>query len=169
MISAHYVNLIVSLPIWKSYYEPHIKNDKMTINPRGLTDKERAVVATMRMRLTLPQSLAYMKGEGFPASQASYYRIKSWIKKTQLQRLHYIAGFGFEQQHLERIDICELMAQLHWQNFQQEKNPYKKSMILREIRELQPFISTYYDITRQVVERNNGNGSKNNIVDFQAL
>ena len=135
----------------------------MTISTRGLSDRQRAVVATIRMRLTLSQSLEYMKNEGFPASPASYYRIRSWLKNTQLQRLHYIAGFGFEQQHLERIDTCELMAQLHWQNYQEEKNPYKKSMILREIRELQPFISTYYDITRQVVERSNG--SKNISID----
>lgn len=109
----------------------------------------------MRMRLTRVQALAYLRGEGYPMSEGTLWRIKSWLKKTQLERLHYIAAIGFEQQHLERIDTCELMAQLHWKNFHMEKSPYKKSMILREIRELQPYISTYYDTTRGVIEKAN--------------
>jgi hypothetical protein len=120
---------------------------------QGLSDRQKAVVATMRMRLTWVQALAYMKGEGYPMGQATYGRIKAYLKRTQLERLHYIAAIGFEQQHLERIDTCELMAQLHWQNYHLEKNPYKKSMILREIRELQPYISAYYDATRKVIQK----------------
>jgi len=67
----------------------------MTINQRGLTDKQRAVVATIRMRLTLPQSLDYMKGEGFPVSQASYYRIRSWIKKYTITKTPLYSRFWF--------------------------------------------------------------------------
>lgn len=107
----------------------------------------------MRMRLTGVQALAYLRGEGYPMSTGTLGRIKAWLKKTQLERLHFIAAIGFEQQHLERIDTCELMAQLHWQNFHLEKSPYRKSMILREIRELQPYISTYYETTRYVMEK----------------
>lgn len=106
----------------------------------------------MRMRLTPNQSLQYLSGVGFPMAYATYYRIKAWLKKTQLERLHFIAAIGFEAQHLERIDTCELMAQLHWQNFHLEKSPYRKSMILREIRELQPYISTYYEATKGVIK-----------------
>ena len=120
---------------------------------KGLDDRQRAVVATIRMRLTRQQALAYMKGEGYPMSEGTYGRIKARLKSNELKRLHNIAAIGFEQQHLERIDTCELMAQLHWQNYHLEKNPYKKSMILREIRELQPYISAYYDATRKVIQK----------------
>src|SRR6185503_2463361 len=105
-----------------------------------------------RMRLTRAQSLAYMSGVGFPMSEGTYGRIKAWLKKTQLERLHFIAAIGFEQQHLERIDTCELMAQEHWKNYQLEKSPYKKSMILKEIRELQPYLSAYYEATKEVIK-----------------
>ena len=128
-------------------------NGNLLVISNALTDRQRAVVATMRMRLTHEQALAYMRGEGFSVSDRTYSRIKAWLKSTQLQRLHFIAAIGFEQQHLERIDTCELMAQLHWQNYHLEKNPYKKSMILREIRELQPYISAYYDATRKVMQK----------------
>lgn len=120
---------------------------------KGLTERQRAVVATMRMRLTRAQAISYLQGMGYSMSSTTLGRIKSWLKRTELERLHYIAAIGFEAQHLERIDTCELMAQLHWQNFHLEKSPYRKSMILREIRELQPYISTYYETTRYVMEK----------------
>src|SRR6266540_2359475 len=105
----------------------------------------------MRMRLTRAQALAYLEKEGFAMSEFTYGRIKRNLKKNQYQRLNFIAGYGFEEQHLERIDTCELMLKLHWQNYWEEPSPYKKSLILREIRELQPLISAYYDSTRSVM------------------
>ena len=67
----------------------------MTISG-GLTERQRAVVATMRMRLTRVQALAYMEGEGYPISNATLGRIKARLKKNELQRLHHIAAIGFE-------------------------------------------------------------------------
>lgn len=125
----------------------------MTIKSSILTDRQRAVLETMKMRLNRPQALAYLRGEGIVISNPTLGRIKAWLKRTQMERLHHIAVVGFEQQHLERIDTCELMAKLHWQNYHLEKSPYRKSMILREIRELQPFISGYYDLTRDIIEK----------------
>src|ERR1044072_2790002 len=90
--------------------------DKNIVVSRGLNDKQRAVVATMRMRLTIAQSLAYMKGEGFEMSQSTYSRIRAWLKKNELKRLHFIAAIGFEAQHLARIDNCQHIEQLMRQN-----------------------------------------------------
>src|ERR1041385_5771917 len=109
------------------------EGDKNIVVSRGLNDKQRAVVATMRMRLTIAQSLAYMKGEGFEMSQSTYSRIKAWLKKNEFKRLHFIAAIGFEAQHTERIDICELAAQLMWQNYHLCKDPFKKTIILEKI------------------------------------
>lgn len=106
----------------------------------------------MRMRLTRAQALSYLEEEGFPMSNSTYGRIKRDLKNNQLQRLNFIAGYGFEQQHLERIDTCELMLKLHWQNYWEEKSAYRRSLILREIRDLQPLVSAYYDSTRSVLK-----------------
>jgi hypothetical protein len=86
-------------------------------------------------------------------SEGTLGRIKSWLKRTQLQRLHYIAQFGFEEQHLTRIDMCEHIEQLMWQNYHLCKDPAKKVGILKAIMELQPYISTYYDTTKAVMEK----------------
>jgi hypothetical protein len=108
------------------------------------------------MRLTRVQALAYLKGEGFPMSNATLGRIKSWLRRNELKRLHYIAAIGFESQHIARIDNCEHIEQLMWQNYHLCKDPYEKVRILKEIKELQPYISTYYDTTQAVIEKSAG-------------
>ena len=110
----------------------------------------------MRMRLSIKRSLLYMEGSGYPMSQATYMRIKSWLKRTTLERLHYIAGFGFEDQHLERIDNVDLIHELMWENYHLERSPSKKVMILKEIKELQPYISSYYEATKEVIKPSGG-------------
>jgi hypothetical protein len=130
---------------------------------KGLTERQRAVVATMRMRLTRAQAVAYLRGEGYQMSSTTLGRIKSWLRRTQLQRLHYIASFGFEEQHLTRIDMCEHIEQLMWQNYHLCKDPAKKVGILKEIKELQPYISTYYDTTKAVMEKS-GTGQTDNSI-----
>ena len=100
------------------------------------------------MRLTYVQSLEYMKDAGFPMSEGTYKREKRKINDLKLQRLHHIAAIGFEDQHLTRIDNCEMIERLMWENYRLEPSPYKKVMILKEIKEFQPYISSYYDATR---------------------
>ena len=122
---------------------------------RSLTDTKRAVLETIRMRLSERQALTYLEEVGHPLKRAMFYRHKRELEGQKLQRLHFIAGIGFEDQHLERIDTCELIAKLHWQNFLMEKSPFKKSMILKEIKELQPYISSYYEATKEVLTKPN--------------
>ena len=105
----------------------------------------------MRMRLTRTQALAYLQGEGHAMSNATLGRIKAGLRKNKLNRLHYIAAVGFEDQHLDRIDNCEHIEQLMWKDYFLEHSAYKRVMILKEIKELQPYISSYYEATKEVI------------------
>lgn len=105
-----------------------------------------------------------MQGEGYPMSETTYGKIKSYLKRTQLQQLHRIAALGFEEQHLARIQILEHIEQLMWKEYYSEKIAYRRVMILKEIKEIQPFISTYYETTRTVLEASRGNGQANTSV-----
>ena len=109
------------------------QGDKKIVISRGLSDKQRAVVATIRMRLTIDQSLACMEGEGYRMSQSTYSRAKRYMKQIKLSRLHQIAAIGFEDQHLDRIDNCEHIEQLMWKDYFLEKSAYRRVMILKEI------------------------------------
>ena len=117
-----------------------------------LTDRQKAVLETMRMRLTEKEALEYLRNAGFETSDTTWYREKKQLEKMKLKRLYHIAKIGFEDQHLQRIDICELIQKLMWQNVKEEKNPYKRNQILKDILSLQPLLSTYYEATKDVMK-----------------
>jgi len=117
-----------------------------------LTDRQKAVLETIRMRLTEKEALEYLRNTGFEMSDTTWYREKKLLEEMKLKRLYDIAKLGFEDQHLQRIDICELIQKLMWQNVKEEKNPYKRNQILKDILSMQPLLSTYYESTKEVMK-----------------
>ena len=132
----------------------------------NLSDRQKAVLETVKMRLTEKESLEYLKDNGFEISDTTWYREKSKLEKMKLKRLYRIAKYGFEEQHLERIDNCELILKLMWQNAMNEKDPYKDTQILKEILSLQPYLSSYYEATKEVMKESNYM-KKYNIPEFE--
>jgi hypothetical protein len=59
----------------------------------------------------------------------------------------------FTDQHLQRIDKLELVEELIWKNYREEKSPSKKVAILQAIVSMQPFLSNYYGATTFVLAR----------------
>lgn len=131
-------------------------NDRNPVKLYGLTDRQKEVIVTMRMRLTTAQALSYLEDVGYQMSESTWRRIKAGLKRNEQQRLHHIAALGFESQHLERIDSCELIEKLMWENYHLCKSPFQRVLILEKIANLQPYISSYYDITRSIMEVRNG-------------
>ena len=125
----------------------------MTITSRLLSDRQKAVIETMRMRLTEEQSLAYLKEIGYNIGPATLYREKRKVESLKLKRLFHIAEIGFEDQHLERIDIYEMGFKMMWQNVLLEKDPYKSNQMIKDILLLQPYLSAYYESTKLVLEK----------------
>jgi hypothetical protein len=117
-----------------------------------LTERQKAVLETIRMRLTEKEALEYLRNAGFEMSDTTWYREKKQLEKMKLKRLYHIAKIGFEDQHLERIDNCELIQKLMWQNVREEKDPYKRNQILKDILSLQPYLSNYYEATMDVMK-----------------
>ncbi|MCC2647725.1 MAG: hypothetical protein K0R16_528 [Nitrososphaeraceae archaeon] len=91
-----------------------------------LSDTDKAVVETIRMRLTTDQALQYLKDNEFHLSRASYFRHKKKLEQMKLRRLYHIAKMGFQEQHLDRLDNTELCLKLMWENYHLERDPYKK-------------------------------------------
>lgn len=131
-------------------------------NSSILTEQEKAVLETIRMRLSRQQSLLYLKENGFRMSQATLTRKKRKLKDMKLKRLHFIARLGFEDQHLDRVDGCELVEKLMWQNYNECNNPYQKTLILKEILNVQPYLSSYYEATKWILEEHTKNERKEN-------
>lgn len=119
---------------------------------KDISERERAVIETMRMHLNEREALGYVKTYGFQMSRASLYRLKNNLKKRTRERLHIIASKTFEEQHLERIDELELIKKKMWECHSEEKAPFKRVMILREIKDVQRYISAYYEATEDFLK-----------------
>jgi len=118
-----------------------------------LTDREKAVVETIRMRLNTAQSLAYMKEVGFQISERTLRRDKRKVESMKLKRLYHIAKIGFQDQHLDRIDNTELCLKLLWENYNKEQDPYKKFQMLKDIIFVQPYLSSYYEASKLIIHK----------------
>lgn len=51
------------------------------------------------------------------------------------------------------MDKLELVEQLMWKEYHQEKSPAKRVTILQAIVMMQPYLSGYYDATRYVISK----------------
>lgn len=111
------------------------------------------IIQTMVMRLSEKESLAFLKDKGFTISHDTFYRYKRKITGSRFERLSLIAKHGFVDQHLERIDQLELINSEYWKLYRNEKDNFKKAIILEKIAELQTYISPYYDASRYVMEQ----------------
>ena len=127
----------------------------MTIKSKVLSDRQRAVVETLRMRLNEKQSLEYLKDVGFDIGPATFYREKRKVESMKLKRLYHIAQIGFQDQHLERIDNYEIGFKMMWQNVLLEKDPYKCNQMIKDILLLQPYLSAYYEATKLIIDKQN--------------
>jgi hypothetical protein len=125
----------------------------LTINSRLLSDRQKAVIEAIRMRLNEKQSLEYLKEVEFDIGPATYYREKRKVESMKLKRLYQIAKIGFQDQHLERIDIYEMGFKMMWQNVLLEKDPYKRNSMIKDILLLQPYLSAYYEATKLVIDK----------------
>ena len=113
---------------------------------------ELLVIRTKVMRMTVKDSLEYIRDEGHKISQAQYYRILSHIDLVANQRKFDLMGKGLWQQHLQRIEQLETILDLSWVNYTAEVDPSKKQKILESIAVLQPMLSKYYEETQYAIE-----------------
>ena len=118
-----------------------------------LSDTEKAVIEAIRMRLTTDQALQYLKDNEFPLSRASYFRHKKKLEEKKLKRLYEIGKIGFQDQHLETIDQYEMGFKMMWQNVLRERDPYKQNSMIKDILLLKPYLSSYYEATKLIVEK----------------
>ena len=117
-----------------------------------LSDTQKAVVDTITMKLNLAHALDFLKNAGFPMGKRTYYRHKKKIQELKLERMQFIAKVAYEEQHLERLDTMEMIENQMWLCYWREKDHSKKVKILSEIANIQPFISSYYEATKSLVD-----------------
>jgi hypothetical protein len=116
-----------------------------------LNDTQQAIAETIIMNLNSKNALKYMEKVGHGISRATYFRQKKNLEEMKLERLEFFSKYGFEDQHIERIDNMETAKKLMWENYQQCVDPYKRVLILEKIVNIQPYLSAFYDSTAHVM------------------
>jgi hypothetical protein len=126
-----------------------------------LNDTENLVLQTIRMRLRGKEAISYLQAHGTKITMQHYYKVKGKLDSEKLNRLHEIGQYGFVDQHLERIDNLELVQELLWKNYWKVHlvKPDTALRILREVREIQPYLSAYYEATKHIIQKDHGQGS----------
>ena len=120
---------------------------------RRITDRQRAVIDTMRMHLRPKQALKYLEDSGHPMAESTWYGWKRFLNKTMQERLYEVAQYEFPEQHLESIEEIKIARKEMWTNYRAEKDPLKKATILEKIINTRPLLSSYYDSTKGVIEK----------------
>jgi len=107
--------------------------EKLTNRCLKLTKNESIrpfIIQCMLMKLSEKESLAYLKDKGFEISFQHFYRLKKSIQQSRFDRLSLIAKSQFVDQHLVRIDQLELINSEMWTLYRNEKDNFKKVLIL---------------------------------------
>jgi len=106
----------------------------------------------MVMKLQPAEAISYLKDCGYKTSRTTYFRYKKKVESLKWQRLIHAANL-FTDQHLQRLDKLELIEELMWKNYLEERSPFKKVGILKEIVSMQPYLSNYYGATTFVLSK----------------
>ena len=117
----------------------------------ALNDRELLVVGTKVMRFSEKEALAYMKEHNHEMSGRSYYRILAHVEGETRKRLYEIAR-TMKERHMERIDELNKIKKELWIQYNEEDVPRFKARILKELKELQPYISAYDEATKSILE-----------------
>lgn len=92
-----------------------------------------------------------MKDKGFEMSASTYWRERGKISAETLSRIYEIAK-EMTERHVERIDELEKIKQEMWNSYDLETEPRFKVRILKEIKELQPYLSAYDEAAKHILE-----------------
>ena len=163
-----------------------------------LNDVELLVLATKTMRFSERESFAYMESKGHKVSKATYYNYLKDISVKTKKRLYEICK-NFNEHHLERIDSIRIIEKQMWKELHMtrkiiikntdsgyDKNgkkysrtnedvidiplsPLEKVKILKEIADLQPYISAYEEATQSILEQSIKQFGEEEKIDLSSL
>jgi hypothetical protein len=104
------------------------------------------------MNLSAEKAMAYLKEYEFEMSIRTYQREKAKLKKMQSKRFFQIAQVGFEKMHMDVNDDLVTARNLLWKAHNEAKNPLHRAIILEKIINVLPYLTSFYESTRELIE-----------------
>jgi hypothetical protein len=116
-----------------------------------LTDRQRTIFETVRMRLSPKDAIQYLQDQEVPLRDLEHYKDKTKSKKLDLERFYYISKILFEEDIFQRIDEMGLDLMLMWINHNNEQDLNKRILIIREIFPFQHYLSACYETVKDII------------------
>ncbi len=116
-----------------------------------LNAKEMEVIIAQVTTSSENDALQYLKEHGYEMHRATYYKTLARINVESGKRLYEIAKYQKER-YRARIDKLEVIEKLMWKNYSKCDDPAKCVRILKEIREMQVYLSAFDQGTAGVIE-----------------
>jgi len=117
-----------------------------------LNDKEyHIIVSRIMFKTDYKLALRWLESQGFEVSQADYYRTLAVLDADARKRLYELAK-NFEVIAADEVVKFQKIEAGLWEEYHKEKIPLNRARILRMITELQPYITSLYDQTKQVMQ-----------------
>lgn len=136
-----------------------------------LNATELLVVATKTMRLSEKGALIYMEEHGEKISRDKYYRILGRVSSETRKRLFEICK-NMKERHMQRIDELETIRKEIWEVHNSSTDDNVKLRALKQLREIQPWISAYDESTASIIKeviKNFGQDSEPEIPSLSTL
>lgn len=146
-----------------------------------LSQRESLVLITKTMKMSERDSMEYLKKKGEEMSQGTYYKTLARISTETRKRLTEICD-NYKDSHMQHISTFYAIENELWNAYREPNkrlvtvreegyddngkrwkretqqlidiplSPVEKSKILKEIKELQPYISAYEEATYHIME-----------------
>lgn len=96
-------------------------------------------------------------------TERTWYRWKVRLNNEKQKRLYEIARIGYEEEHTDSVEEIETARRLLWEEYHNCKGPVSRASILEKIINTRPLLSSYYDSTREVLEKPDHAAAKSTI------
>lgn len=112
------------------------------------------IIHCIVQRLSVKESLAYLRSHDINISKATFLGHKRKIKESRFTRMRELADTGFIDYHLDSIDTLEWAKKELVANYYKlvKNDPYRASEIITQIVNLLPYFAEYIAESKQVME-----------------
>jgi hypothetical protein len=116
-----------------------------------LTDRQRAIFETIRMRLSPKDAILYLRDQGIPLIDLQRYKDKTKIQEPDLEKFYHITKVLLKDGILQRIDEMALDLMSIWIKHNHEQDHNKRILILREIFPFQYYLSACFETVNDII------------------
>ena len=116
-----------------------------------MRDKDDLILMTKAMGMRHQDAVKYCEQHGYKITLKNYRRRSAKVTKETLERLHEI-GQNLTLHHVERIDQLTTIQNELWSNYHLAEEMSHKIAILRDLRDIQVYLSSYHSSTKTVME-----------------